>query len=334
MNQVSTSSGDLCSATALFLGIDGGGTKTQVLIGRSIGQELKVLGAGQGGPSNPRAVGFEAAFVNITAAIVAAWDACGLSKRPIDHAAVCLAGAGREDEQAKVRSWMIEQGIALRVRMISEAEAVLAAARCNNVEPCFSKGDEISCIESEVALICGTGSLAWGRRTDQTTRVARCGGWGYLLGDEGSGYWIGQQLLQLACRAADSRSKDELILHAVLQHLSLQTASELVGWCYGDKASRNRIANLAKLAFELRAVDAVAEIIDRAASELALMIAAVIEQLEVHDFSLAVAGSVVVAQTEFQRQILARLNERSFSPKQFSVVSDPVRGALRLAIGG
>lgn len=330
MNQVNKSNRE----GALFLGIDGGGTKTQVLIGRSCSHDLEVLGAGQGGPSNPRAVGFETAFTNITSAVVAAWSDCGLPKRPIDCVAVCLAGAGREDEQAKVRSWMIEQGIALRVQMISEAEAVLAAARCQSLETCVTTSDESNCAEAEVALICGTGSLAWGRRADQTTRVARSGGWGYLLGDEGSGYLIGQQLLQLACRAADGRSKDELVLKAVLKHLSLNSASELVAWCYGDSASRNRIANLATLAFELLAIDSVAAIVNRAATELALMIAAVIEQLEVHSFTLAVAGSVVVAQPDFQQQILARLNERGLLPKQFSVVSHPVRGALRLAIDG
>lgn len=330
MNQVNKSNRE----GALFLGIDGGGTKTQVLIGRSGSHDLEVLGAGQGGPSNPRAVGFETAFANITSAVVAAWNDCGLPKRPIDCAAVCLAGAGREDEQAKVRSWMIEQGIALRVQMISEAEAVLAAARCQSLETCVTTSDESNSAEAEVALICGTGSLAWGRRADQTSRVARSGGWGYLLGDEGSGYWIGQQLLQLACRAADGRSKDELVLNAVLKNLRLNSASELVAWCYGDSASRNRIANLAKLAFELRSMDTVAAIINRAATELALMIPAVIEQLEARSFSLAVAGSIVVAQPEFQQQILARLSERGLLPKQFSVVSHPVRGALRLAIEG
>ncbi len=320
MNQINTWNDN----ATLFLGIDGGGTKTQVLIGRSNGHDLEVLGAGQGGPSNPRAVGFEAAFASIAAAVVAAWNDCGLPKRPVDCAAVCLAGAGREDEQATVRSWMIEQGITLRVRMISEAEAVLAAAMSD-----LSKR-----AEAEVALICGTGSLAWGHRADQNTRVARSGGWGYLLGDEGSGYWIGQQLLQLACRAADGRCSDEIVLQAVLKHLGLNSASELVAWCYGDSASRNRIANLAKLAFELREIESVSSIVVRAATELAVMIAAVIEQLKGSNFSLAVAGSVVVAQPEFQQQILARLNERGYSPKQFSVVSYPVRGALRLAIDG
>lgn len=331
MNQVNT----LNDTATLFLGIDGGGTKTQVLIGRSNGHDLEVLGAGQGGPSNPRAVGFEAAFASIATAVVDAWNSCGLPKRPVDCAAVCLAGAGREDEKTKVRSWMIEQGIALRVNMISEAEAVLAGASCREVElPSAATSDLSNRVEAEVALICGTGSLAWGRRADQLTRVARSGGWGYLLGDEGSGYWIGQQLLQLACRVADGRSSDEIVLQAVLKLLKLDSASEIVAWCYRDIASRNRIANLAKLAFELRAIDAVSSIIDRAATELAVMIAAVVDQLEVHNFSLAVAGSVVVTQTEFQQQILAKLRDRGLLAKQFSVVSDPVRGSLRLAVDG
>src|SRR5438477_9802043 len=78
-----------------------------------------------------------------------------------------LAGAGREIEQQRIVAWATEQKIARAIRVTGDAEPILAAASSDN---------------SGVALICGTGSMAWGRNA--AGKTARCGGWGYLIGDE------------------------------------------------------------------------------------------------------------------------------------------------------
>src|SRR4029453_12414402 len=67
-----------------------------------------------------------------------------------------------------------------------------------------------------VALIAGTGSFCWGR--DAAGRSARVGGWGFLLGDEGSGYDLAVQALRLATQTADGRAEAHAILRAILDH--------------------------------------------------------------------------------------------------------------------
>ncbi|HET9221200.1 MAG TPA: BadF/BadG/BcrA/BcrD ATPase family protein, partial [Roseiflexaceae bacterium] len=155
--------------TDLLLGVDGGGSGTRALLADRSGA---ILGAGAAGPSNHQAIGLEAAAQAIQSAIDMAFrDARVERSRPV--AAICLglAGAGRPEDRLRFEAWATRQNIARRCAVASDAELVLTAGTPDGWG---------------VALICGTGSIAWGRAPDG--RSARAGGWGYLLGDEGSGY--------------------------------------------------------------------------------------------------------------------------------------------------
>jgi N-acetylglucosamine kinase-like BadF-type ATPase len=325
----------------VFVGVDGGGTKTQALIGCLVEGRLRIIGAGQGGASNPRAVGFEHAFASISQAVHSAFESAGIKQQTCWRAVLCLAGAGRDQERLAVESWALQSGLANEVRLVSEAEAVLAAIKLDAAEQASSVGGGTSddggtsvdggTQPAEIALICGTGSLAWGRLV-LSNKTARAGGWGYLLGDEGSGFWIGQHLLQLACQIADHRLQDDRVLVAVLDHLNLASANELVQWCYGRANSRERIAAIAPIAFELQTVESVAELIAAGARSLAKMIAAVTEQLGCSSYTLAVAGSVVLQQPNYLEQMLACLIDHNQAPpSSHARVAEPVRGALQLA---
>jgi N-acetylglucosamine kinase-like BadF-type ATPase len=309
------------TSRSLYVGVDGGGSKTKAVIGyASTGGDLQIVGAGQGGPSNPSAIGFDAAFSNIRQAIVAAFQSAGVPQQPCLRAVLCLAGAGREEEKLAVERWVKLSGIANEAQLVSEAEAILAAATLNRQSAA-----------SEVALICGTGSLAWGRNIN-SQKHARSGGWGYLLGDEGSAFWIGQRLIQLACKAADRRNNHDDILASVLGSLSIEHPSQLVSWCYGDEHSRLRIAALAPIAFELQEHPEIAELINTGARELALMVASVVEQLGSFNYTLAVAGSVLLQQHEYFAQVIHLLSDRRLTPLDVCNVSDPTLGALRIAV--
>jgi N-acetylglucosamine kinase-like BadF-type ATPase len=301
------------NAEPLFLGIDGGGTKTVAWLGRVQQDRLAQIGASQAGPSNPRAVGFETAFQNIQQAITAAFEHARLTQRVVKNACLCLAGTGRMEEQETVVGWAKRAGLAQQVRLVSEAEAVLAAVDVRASSDC-----------AEVALICGTGSLAWGRGANHE-RCVRSGGWGYLLGDEGSGFWLGQQVLQSACKVADGRAPEPAVLARVLTELQLQSADQLVGWCYEQPASRDRIASLAPLAFEID------DIVDRGATELAQMVAAVVKQLDASRYTLTMSGSVLMRQPKYRRLVEERLKQQSIEPLNLQLVEHPVAGALRLA---
>ncbi len=322
---------------SLYLGVDGGGTKTQVLLGCSRDGQLTVLAAGQGGPSNPRAIGFEAAFQNIDHAIQSAFNKASLDRCCADQIVLCLAGAGRQEEKSAVENWIVHSGIAQRARVVSEAEAVIEASLLEN-ERQSALPDFPDDADAEIALICGTGSLAWGRRKSDHDCFARSSGWGYLLGDEGSGFWIGQKILHAACKAADGRSMDSELLKAVLNHLGLDSPSQLISWCYQDAASRQRIATVAPLVFQLaqQAGQGTGSsqsngIITQASDDLASMIAAVAHQLDSTRFDLAVAGSVIIHQARLLQLVVQRLSEQGLQPRRVTQVNEPARGCLKLA---
>ncbi|MFO0942225.1 MAG: BadF/BadG/BcrA/BcrD ATPase family protein [Pirellulales bacterium] len=321
----------------LYLGLDGGGTKTLALLGYKLDGHLEIVGAGQGGASNPRAVGFDLAFQSIDHAIAESFKAANLNRSCAEKITLCLAGAGRPEEKSTVESWIVESQIARQARVVSEAEAVLEASL-----PAFLS-EHSSNAPAEVALICGTGSLAWGRRgndrSDDPSRFARSGGWGYLLGDEGSGFWIGQKLLQAACHAADGRSSETDLLKAVLQHLALDSPSQIIGWCYQDAASRQRIAALAPFAFQLADrsngsasnSDVPSETITQASKDLAAMIRSVVHQLDATSYRLSVAGSVVIHQPHFLQQVVDLLGRGGLRPLHVALVDQPALGCLLLA---
>lgn len=294
------------SPDPLVIGVDGGGTKTVAWLA----QGEAVLGRGSAGPGNPRAAGFEVAQANIAAAIAAAFADAKLPRQTAAAACFGLAGAGRAAEQEQIATWVVGCGIAAQVKVTGDAEPILAAASPDNVG---------------VVLICGTGSLAWGRNAEGET--ARCGGWGYLLGDEGSGYAIALAGLRAAMRAADGRGPPTDLLASFQTALEAKSPAELIGNVYGPEMSRERLAGLASVVFERHGTDAVAEqIVAAAASELVEMVATVARRLGLPaGFTLALAGGVLLHQQPFAEQVAREYSDH------WKIVEEPVQGAVALA---
>ena len=304
------------SKTPPVIGIDGGGTKTLAwLAPLDDATNTIVLGRGQSGPGNPRAAGFDIAQNNIATAIEAAFAAAKLPQALVAAACFGLAGAGREVEQQRISQWAVARGIAHQVRVCGDAEPILAAASSDN---------------SGIALICGTGSLAWGRNT--AGKIARSGGWGYLLGDEGSGYWIARAGLVAAMRAADGRGALTSLLLRFQQELQANSPQELIERVYSPQMTRERIASLAHLVFDNAERDETArQIIADAALELAAMVAAVRRELQLpaNDYSLALAGGIITNEPCLQDLLIKGLHDGP--PNRVVSVAEPVRGAVAIA---
>jgi N-acetylglucosamine kinase-like BadF-type ATPase len=307
----------------LVIGVDGGGTKTVAWLaplddpsGRA------VLGRGLAGPGNPRAAGFDVAQANIAQAIEAAFFDAKLPRLPAAAACFGLAGAGRAAEQEQIAAWATARGIAAKVRVCHDAEPILAAAAPDNVG---------------IALIAGTGSLAWGRNAAGET--ARAGGWGYLLGDEGSGYAIAIAGLRAAMRAADGRGPRTDLLAGLLQKLGAASPDELVAKVYATEMSREQLAALANVVFDYVATDeTAATIIHTAARDLGELVVAVARELNFSDtcYTLAMTGGALVHQTYYRDVVLTAVDlqsrlQKSSPPSQYVVVEEPVLGAVRLA---
>jgi len=274
----------------LLLGVDGGGSQTRALLADETG---RVLGAGTAGASNYQSVGFAGAAHGLRAAIAEAWRGTGQPpEAPVEAACFGLAGIGRPDDRARFEAWAATSGIALRYAFVSDAELVLAAGA--------PKG-------WGVALIAGTGSFCWGRATDG--RIARVGGWGYLLGDEGSGYDIVLQALRLATQAADGRADAHAILRAVLEHCRLDSPDRLIAYVYTPKRTRAEIAGLSAPLLALAAAGDhhAAALLERVAAELAGMLEATIAKLDLRQPPIAMAGGLLGTSAGLRTSIVERV---------------------------
>jgi N-acetylmuramic acid 6-phosphate etherase len=302
----------------LVLGFDGGGTRTIALLASRRGDgEWKLLGRGESGPSNRQAVGTPAALAALDAAADQAFAAAGQKRGPVRAACLGLAGAGRPKDQEIIREWAARTKLAARVDVIEDAALLLAAGTPEGWG---------------VAVVAGTGSMAFARSADG--RTARAGGWGPLLGDEGSGYAIALAGLRAAARAADGRAAATPLTDRLLAACGLTRPDELVGVVYrgGDRAT---LAALAPVVLEAAdSGDAVArEIVSTAAAELAAAAAAAARSLGLGaQFPIALAGGLLASCTGYRTRFLAAVAERGLQADPVTIVTEPAEGAVRLAL--
>jgi len=292
------------------LGVDGGGSKTLAVVVDARGQEQ---GRGLANSANYNAVGLEQAISNIRRAVEQAALAAGCPL-PLRAAWLGLAGIDHDRDCAMLSPYL--QPLAATIHLTNDAELVLSAL-----------DNAIG-----VALIAGTGSIALGR--DARGKVTRAGGWGYILGDEGSGYEIGRRSLQAAVRASDGRGPATCLLPLILTHWQLQNANDLIGKVYGDN-DKALIAALSALAFDAaRASDQVATgIIQQAASELALAALTVSNAIDAtgESMSLAIGGGLLLHEADFRASVLNGIRQNR-PIGRVVLVEDPALSAARAAL--
>lgn len=293
-----------------LLGVDGGGSQTRAVIADRQGT---ILGRGSAGSSNAQAVGFAAATQALEAAISAAIAQVPDAALPVAAACFGLAGAGRFAERAMFHDWVTERRIAHAVRIVTDAELLLAAGTPN---------------DWGIALIAGTGSICYGRAPDG--RTARAGGWGWLLGDEGSGYDLGVRTLRLATQTADGRADAASILELVLNAWGLTTPEELIPYAYHAERPRTAVAALATPLLTLaESGDPHAmALVETSGIALAQHIEAVAATLALDHPPLAYGGGLLVASHQLREAITAHLHT-PIGP--ITIVDDPVQGALVIA---
>jgi N-acetylmuramic acid 6-phosphate etherase len=303
----------------LCLGIDGGGTHTVALLARRDrpGAPWSVVGRGTAGPSNIHTVGVACAVQALDQAVTGAFRAAGLERGPVAAACFGLAGADRPDDQRPIRDWAQQANVAAQIELVSDAALVLAAGTPAGWG---------------LAVIAGTGSIAWARSADG--RMARAGGWGYLLGDEGSGYALAVAGLQAVARAADGRGPATILTARLLERLGLERPEQLIATVYRSGWDRAALAALAPLVLDAAAEDAVArQLAEEAARALAHTAAAAAGclQREQAPLPVALAGSVLIQNAWYQRRFLEALRAAGLCPDPVCPVAEPAAGALRLA---
>jgi N-acetylglucosamine kinase-like BadF-type ATPase len=214
-------------------------------------------------------------------------------------------------------AWAHSVGLADRVAIVSDVLPILAAG----TPDCYG-----------VALISGTGSSAFGRGQDGTSK--RCGGWGFLLGDEGSGYAIGRAALQIALESLEESNAPTGLAGEVLAKFAVDAVPELTRAIYASAHPRHTIADLATLVVKSagNADPHAIRILDRAAAELAHLAARTVHAVGLQDagLPLAASGGVLANSTRVQQQLQIELAKRNINC-ELNVVHEPLAGCVRLA---
>jgi N-acetylglucosamine kinase-like BadF-type ATPase len=295
------------------LGIDAGGTKTTCLLADATG---RVVAAAHGGGANLQASG-ELELEKVLHRVME--DALG--DTDITPAAICLgiAGVDRPRDAEAVRGIMRRIGFKTRTVVVNDALVALVAGTGH---------------EPGVVIVSGTGSIAYGR--DGGGRAARAGGWGYLLGDEGGGFWIGRSALSAVVRQFDGRGPATLLTDLVLEQLRLGSPTELIHAIYDGGLQRHTIAGIAGVVQRATEIgDAVAsEILSRAGAELATAAASVIARLEMRGatFQAVLAGGIFQAIPSLASNVTMRLSEIAPRAEVRLLDRDPAAGAVALAL--
>jgi N-acetylglucosamine kinase-like BadF-type ATPase len=295
------------------LGIDAGGTKTVCLLADERGH---VLAEARGGGANLQASG-ELEAEKVLHAVMS--EAIG--PRDIRPDAICLgiAGVDRPHDAAAVRAIMRRIGSTARSLVVNDALIALVAGA----------GDE-----SGVVIVAGTGSIAYGR--DAAGHAARAGGWGYLLGDEGGGFWIGRAALSAVVRQFDGRGPSTLLTEMVLAEMRLSSPTELIHAVYDHGLPRRSIAGIASVV--QRAYDAgdaiASELLDRAAVELTSAASSVITRLNMRgdEFRIVLSGGIFVGIPALVPNLTNRLPDVAPRSRISLLDVEPAMGAVRLAI--
>ena len=295
-----------------IIGIDGGGTKTIGILATATGQHLAQV---QSGPANYHVVG-EAKTQAVLEGIVAELYEKG-DIPPTSAARFCLgmAGLGRTADREVIGRICDELGIYQNRILTHDAHIALVGGTGKQ------KG---------VIVISGTGAIVYGINTDG--RAARASGWGYLLGDEGSGYDIAIKGLQAVARAADGRGDRTELTDRILNKLELNEPSELIRWTHA--ASRDTIAQLAEVVFDTaRTADLVAEcIVDEAVDELICAAVSVIKQLKFTEpFDIVLSGGNFIHQTMFADKLRHRFARIQPEASVQLPKHEPAYGAVLLA---
>lgn len=301
--------------SAWVIGIDGGGTRTRALLADSTGA---VHASGEAGTSNPLVHGVAAAQRELSLAVSRAFAAANAP--PARAAALCmgLGGAGRQREQRELVEWAGAH-LAAQVRVVNDGEIVLAAGTPANWG---------------VAVIAGTGSLAWGR--NERGETARAGGWGYVMGDEGSGYDLARRALRAATQSADGRSEPTELLAAILAYWQLEHPTDLVGKVYRSGMTNAQLAELARVVIDTaaRGDPAAKGLVRQAAGELARGVGTVCRTLglEPNPIPLALAGGLLGGAVLLREELSVELKRADLACEPVTVVEQPVLGAVRLAL--
>lgn len=299
----------------IFIGVDGGGSRTRVLVGTAEGEVL----ASADGPKSAVTPGQADRSAEVIAELVMrALSDIALPGAVFPRVLYCgVAGAGREEERRALHAALDAKELAEEVVIDSDGLIALYDALEDR---------------AGILLVAGTGSIAYAR--SPAGEIVRCGGWGPVFGDEGSGGWIGRKALGIVTASSDGREPPTALLFPILAATQCEDIQDLVAWAAA--ADAKKFASLVPVVFSTAASgDPRANaLLTLAAEELVLHVRALARQLFTDEraaVTVALSGGLMDRSSPLRKRLEQRLKSAVPGAQIRSEEVLPARGALRAA---
>lgn len=299
----------------IVIGVDGGGSKTRVLVGTAEGEVLATVD----GPKSAVSPGQAARSADVIADLVT--KALGEIAQPgsvFPRVLYCgVAGTGREEERRALHAALDAKELAEEV--VIDSDGLIAM---------YDAFED----RAGILLVVGTGSIAYGR--SPAGEIVRCGGWGPAFGDEGSGGWIGKRALGIVAASSDGREPATALLFPILAATGCEDVEDLIPWAAA--ADARAFATLAPVVFSTAAAgdQRASALITLAAEELVLHIRALARQLFTDEraaVAVALSGGLMDRGSPLRKRLEQRLKSAVPGANLRSEEVLPARGALRAA---
>ncbi len=298
-----------------LIGIDGGGTKTDSAITDLSGN---IIHQTTGKASNFLVVGIKEAVENIFALIEENLFKLEGDFADVKQIVIGAAGAGRKEDaqllEKSFKDYADQQGVHFKgVKVVSDAHIALEGAFPNSA----------GCI-----LIAGTGSILFGK--DEKGIIHRVGGFGRLIGDEGSGYSIGRKALNAVSKASDGRGEETMISELLDAKMNHNTSKNIINKVYNENLD---VASVAKIVIEAAEEgDPIAEdILEEEADELVLHIRSLINKIQTNNLNVAFSGSLIDNKNFYSDLLKNKIKSTLPNVKVVKPANPPVSGAILFA---
>lgn len=301
-----------------IIGVDGGGTKTRAVIGTKCGEVLAVV---EGAGANIKSTPPTEVQQQITKLLTELLQKVGVTRKEVSTIFLCMAGGDRQVDFVRWHNWMdlFFLSESCEVHVTNDAVAALTSG---------------TFAHEGLVIIAGTGSIVY--CVQKNNYVSRVGGWGYLFGDEGSGYYIGQEALRAITQHYDAFGRDDdALTEAILEQLGLKDPTEMITVIYEHAQARALIASIVQTVLQLaeQGHETAKDIIERATTYLAQLLLTMFQkEPQVKCFPIVTCGGLFNSSyffNCFQRKLQqVTIDNRLIQPEVPPVIGAFIKGLI------